>query len=125
MYGQELSEHISPIEAGLGFAVKINKDTNFIGQEALKNQIENGTLRKLVGIEMIERGIPRTGYKVYKDSVEIGEITTGTQSPTFKKNIGLAFIQSEYARIDEEITVEIRNRYIKGKFVSTPFYQKK
>ena len=93
LYGQELSKDISPLEAGLGFVVKLNKEEDFIGKEALASQKENGVPRKLVGIEMIDKGIPRTGYKVFIGEEEIGEVTTGTQSPTLKKNIGFALIE--------------------------------
>ena len=94
LYGQELSEDISPLEAGLGFVVKLNKEEDFIGKEALAAQKENGVPRKLVGLEMIDKGIPRTGYKVFIGDEEIGEVTTGTQSPTLKKNIGFALLKS-------------------------------
>lgn len=125
LYGQELSETISPIEIGLKFAVKINKETEFIGKSVLKNQVEQGAERKLVGIELTERGIPRTGYKVFQDGVEIGGVTTGTQSPTLKKNIGLALVKSNYADIGSEVTVEIRNKHVLGKVIPTPFYKGK
>ncbi len=97
LYGQELSPDITPLEAGIGFAVKLNKEADFIGKKALQEQKEKGVPRKLVGIEMIDRGIPRHGYPVYAGEEEIGEITTGTQSPTLKKNIGLALIKTEHA----------------------------
>ena len=73
--------------------MKLNKEEDFIGKEALAAQKENGVPRKLVGIEMIDKGIPRTGYKVFIGEEEIGEVTTGTQSPTLKKNIGFALIE--------------------------------
>lgn len=125
LYGQELSENISPIEAGLQFAVKVNKEQEFIGKSALQEQITNGPKRKVVGIEMIERGIPRTGYKVLKDGQEIGYVTTGTQSPTLQKSIGMALIDSNFAEVGTELEVEIRNKSVKGKIVPTPFYERK
>lgn len=124
LYGQELSPEISPLEAGIGFAVKLNKDTDFIGKVALLAQKTNGIPRKMVGIEMIDRGIPRHGYPVYKEGELIGEVTTGTQSPTLKKNIGLALIKSEFAEPDSEVEVEIRGKHLKAKVVPTPFYKK-
>ncbi|MBL4951426.1 glycine cleavage system aminomethyltransferase GcvT [Neobacillus sp. YIM B02564] len=124
LYGQELSAEISPLEAGIGFAVKLNKATDFIGKAALVKQKENGLSRKIVGIEMIDRGIPRHGYAVYKDEERIGEVTTGTQSPTLKKNIGLVLISSEYAQLDTEIEVEIRGKRLRAKIISTPFYKR-
>lgn len=123
LYGQELSKDITPIEAGIGFFVKLDKG-EFIGREVLAKQKEAGAPRKLVGIEMIDRGIPRTHYPVYANDELIGEITTGTQSPTLKKNVGLALIKSEYAVIGNEIYVEIRNKKLKAQIVKTPFYKR-
>lgn len=124
LYGQELSPEISPLEAGIGFAVKLNKEADFIGKEALKQQKEKGASRKLVGIEMIDRGIPRHGYPVYKGEELIGEVTTGTQSPSLKKNIGLVLIKNEHTGLDSEIEVEIRGKRLKAKVVPTPFYKR-
>lgn len=124
LYGQELSPEISPLEAGIGFAVKLNKEEDFIGKEALKQQKENGVPRKLVGIEMIDRGIPRHGYPVYKGDVKIGEVTTGTQSPTLKKNIGLALIDTKETEIGNEVEVEIRGKRLKAAVSATPFYKR-
>lgn len=124
LYGQELTHEISPLEAGIGFAVKLNKEVDFIGKEALKQQKENGLPRKLVGIEMIDRGIPRHGYPVYKGDVQIGEVTTGTQSPTLKKNIGLALIDAKETELGNEVEVEIRGKRLKAAVSSTPFYKR-
>jgi len=123
LYGQELSPDISPLEAGIGFAVKLNKEA-FIGKEALVKQKENGILKKSVGIEMIDRGIPRHGYPVYKGEKLIGVVTTGTQSPTLKKNVGLALISTENSELNSEVEVEIRGKRVKAKVVSTPFYKR-
>ena len=124
LYGQELSATITPIEAGIGFAVKCDKEQDFNGKEVLKQQKEQGAPRKLVGIEMIDRGIPRHGYPVYSDDVLIGEVTTGTQSPTLKKNVGYVLIQSEYAKLDQIVAVEIRGKKLQAKIVPTPFYKR-
>ncbi|WP_152656202.1 glycine cleavage system aminomethyltransferase GcvT [Oceanobacillus sp. CFH 90083] len=124
LYGQELTADISPLEAGLGFAVKLNKEADFIGKEALNLQADHGTERKLVGIEMLDKGIPRHGYSVYREEEEIGFVTSGTQSPTLNKNIGLALIQSDFAKIGTEVEVQIRKRRLKAKVVKTPFYQR-
>jgi aminomethyltransferase len=124
LYGQELSPEISPLEAGIGFAVKLNKEADFIGKEALKQQKENGLARKLVGIEMIDRGIPRHGYPVYKGDELIGEVTTGTQPPTSKRNIGLVLIKTEFTGLDTEVEVEIRGKRLKAAVVPTPFYKR-
>ncbi|TFJ93689.1 glycine cleavage system aminomethyltransferase GcvT [Lentibacillus salicampi] len=124
LYGQELSKTISPVEAGMKFAVKINKAENFIGKDALKQQIENGPSRKLVGIEMIDKGIPRTDYQVFAGDEKAGFITTGTQSPTLQKNIGLALVNSEFALEGTELYVQVRNRKLKATVVKTPFYKR-
>lgn len=124
LYGQELSSEISPLEAGIGFAVKLNKEADFIGKEALKQQKENGLPRKLVGIEMIDRGIPRHGYPVFKGDTQIGEVTTGTQSPTLKKNIGLALIDTKETELGNEVEVEIRGKRLKAAVSATPFYKR-
>lgn len=122
LYGQELSESITPLEAGIGFAVKLNKSVRFIGQKALQRQKEDGIPRKNIGIEMIDRGIPRKGYKVYDDHKEIGEVTSGTHSPTLKKNVGLALIDTERCEIGREVFVDIRGKRLKAKIISKPFY---
>lgn len=123
LYGQELSPEVTPIEAGIGFAVKTDKE-HFIGKEVLKEQKENSAPRKIVGIEMIDRGIPRHGYPVFVKDEKIGEVTTGTQSPTLKKNVGLVLINVEFANLDDEVEVEIRGKRLKAKIVSTPFYKR-
>ncbi len=123
LYGRELSPEITPIEAGLGFAVKPEKG-DFIGRDILAAQKKEGAPRKLVGIEMIDHGIPRTNYPVYAGDEEIGEVTTGTKSPTLKKNVGLALIRTEYAATGSEIEVDIRGRRMRATVVETPFYRR-
>ncbi|WP_088041716.1 glycine cleavage system aminomethyltransferase GcvT [Bacillus sp. EAC] len=124
LYGQELTKDITPLEAGIGFAVKLNKEENFFGKEVLKQQKENGIPRKLVGIEMIDKGIPRSHYPVYLNDELIGEVTSGTQSPTLKRNIGLALIKTEFSALGTELEVEIRNKKLKAVVVATPFYKR-
>ncbi|MDQ0413683.1 glycine cleavage system aminomethyltransferase GcvT [Mesobacillus stamsii] len=124
LYGQELSPVISPLEAGIGFAVKLNKEADFIGKEVLKQQKEKGLTKKLIGIEMIDRGIPRHGYPVYKGEVRVGEVTTGTQSPTLKKNIGLALLDTRETELGNEVEVEIRGKRLKAAVSATPFYKR-
>lgn len=124
LYGQELSKDISPLEAGLGFVVKLKKDQDFNGKSVLANQKENGVPRKSIGIEMIDKGIPRTGYPVFAGEKKIGFVTTGTQSPTLKKNIGLVLIDATFAELGQELEVEIRNKRLKAVTVATPFYKR-
>ncbi|MBP0724486.1 glycine cleavage system aminomethyltransferase GcvT [Bacillus sp. RG28] len=124
LYGQELTKDITPLEAGIGFAVKTNKESDFIGKSVLASQKENGVPRKIVGIEMIDKGIPRTHYEVFIGDERIGEVTSGTQSPTLKRNIGLALLKKEYTALGTEVEVEIRNKRLKAVVVSTPFYKR-
>jgi aminomethyltransferase len=124
LYGQELSKDITPLEAGIAFVVKLQKEPDFIGKDVLMKQKEEGLTRKLVGIEMIDKGIPRHGYEVYSGDEQIGFVTTGTQSPTLKKNIGLALLNTDFTQLDQEIEVQIRAKRLKAKVVSTPFYKR-
>lgn len=126
LYGQELSPTVTPIEAGLGFFIKLDKGP-FIGKEVLAEQKQHGAPRKLVGLEMVERGIPRPHYLVFaarEDEHPIGEVTTGTQSPTLKKNIGLALLIREYAAVGKEVYVDVRGKRLKAQLVRTPFYRR-
>ncbi|WP_018757988.1 glycine cleavage system aminomethyltransferase GcvT [Paenibacillus terrigena] len=124
LYGQELSAQITPLEAGLGMFVKLDKG-DFIGQEALAYQKQSGLSRKLVGLELVDRGIPRSHYPVFANGNRIGEVTTGTQSPTLKRNLGLALIDMKYTAIDTEVEVEIRGKLLRAKIVPAPFYRNK
>ncbi|WP_271001206.1 glycine cleavage system aminomethyltransferase GcvT [Listeria seeligeri] len=124
LYGQELSQDITPLEAGLNFAVKLKKEADFIGKEALVKQKEAGLTRKLVGIELIERGIPRHDYSVFQNDKKIGIITSGTQSPTLGTNIGLALLETPYTEPGQEVEVGIRTKKIKAKVIATPFYKR-
>jgi len=125
LYGQELTDEISPLEAGIGFAVKTNKESDFIGKDALKAQKEEGLKRKLVGIEVTGRGIPRHGYKVASaEGEEIGFVTSGTHSPSLKKSLGLALVSVEHAELGKELKVEIRNKMVDAVVTKTPFYKK-
>ncbi|WP_433707317.1 glycine cleavage system aminomethyltransferase GcvT [Paenibacillus illinoisensis] len=123
LYGQELSATISPLEAGVGMFVKLNAGP-FIGHEALLQQKNDGPARKLVGIEVLERGIPRPHYPIYAEGVQIGEVTTGTQSPTLKRNLGLALINSQYAALGTPLEIEIRGKKLKAEVVKTPFHKR-
>ncbi|KAA8755508.1 glycine cleavage system aminomethyltransferase GcvT [Paenibacillus sp. UASWS1643] len=123
LYGQELSATISPLEAGVGMFVKLNAGP-FIGHEALLQQKNDGPARKLVGIEVLERGIPRPHYPIYAEGVQIGEVTTGTQSPTLKRNLGLALIDSKYAALETPLEIEIRGKKLKAEVVKTPFHKR-
>ena len=125
LYGHEISETINPFEARLDRFVKLDKG-EFLGSEALKKiQAEGGPKRKLVGLEMLERGIARDGYPVRNLTGEkIGVVTSGSPAPYLKKNIALAYVPVELAGLDTEVAVEIRGNPVKAKIVPTPFYRK-
>ena len=123
LYGNEISKDITPFEAGFGYFVKLNKE-DFIGRDALLKQKEEGLQRKLVGFEMKDKGIPRHGYKVTANGEEIGFVTTGYLSPTLKKNIGLALIDSKYTELGTEIYILIRNKPVKAEVINKKFYTK-
>ena len=124
LYGQEISADISPLEAGLNRFVKLDK-ADFIGWDALAKQAEEGLTRRLVGFEMVERGIPRSHYDVQKDGNPVGFVTTGSFSPTLKKNIGLALVESAYAEDGTELDIVIRDKPVKAQVIPIPFYNKK
>ncbi len=121
LYGHEISKDITPIEAGLKFFVKLEKE-DFIGKKVLLEQVTDGVKRSLKGLEMIDKGVPRNNYKVFKDSKEIGFITTGSYSPILDKNVALALIDSNM-KIGDEVFVEIHGKMKKAIIVKTPFYK--
>lgn len=123
LYGHEINDTITPLEAGLGFFVKFKKGVEFIGKDALEKQKEAGLTRKLVGFEMIERGIARQGYEIAKDGTVVGEVTTGSPAPSLGKNIGLGYVPVALAELGTEFDVVIRSKPVKAKVVETPFYQ--
>jgi aminomethyltransferase len=124
LYGNDIDDTTSPIEAGLGWITKFNKE--FTNKTALLTQKENGVGKKLVGFEMIDRGIPRHDYIITdKDGNSIGKVTSGTQSPSLNKAIGMGYVASSYAKTDTEIFITIRDKFIKAKVVKMPFYKTK
>lgn len=126
LYGHEISDEINVFEAGLGRYCKLDKGVEFVGQTALEKVLgDGGPKRKLVGLEMVDRGIGRDGYKVCTlDGTAIGEITSGSPAPFLKKNIALAYVTPEYAAVNGEVAVEIRGALVKAKVVALPFYKK-
>ena len=123
LYGHELSDKISPLETGLGRFVELDTKGDFIGKEALAKEKAEGRKRKIVGIEMVGRGVARDHMIVKKDGVVIGEITSGSYSPTLGKNLGLAIVPVEL-KVDDTVSVEIRGKDIEAKIVKTPFYKR-
>lgn len=125
LYGQEVSKEINPLEAGFKYFVKLDKESDFIGKTALEEIWEKGLKRKLAGFELIERGIPRAGYDVYKDDKKIGHVTTGYMSPTLNKSIGNALIDIDYTELGEEIDIMIRKKPVKAKIIKKDFLKNK
>lgn len=123
LYGNEISKDITPLEAGLGFFVKLDKES-FIGKDALVKQKEEGLKRKLVGFELLDKGVARHEYIVMAEGKEIGFVTTGYKSPTLGKNIGLAVIDTEYSKLDTPIEIKMRKKLLKAKVISRRFYKK-
>ncbi|WP_435262819.1 glycine cleavage system aminomethyltransferase GcvT [Tenacibaculum sp. nBUS_03] len=122
LYGNDIDDTTSPLEAGLGWITKFTKD--FVNAEALKQQKSEGVTRKLVAFEITEKGIPRQGYDIINSKGEkIGNVTSGTMSPSLGKGIGLGYVTIENSKVDSEIFIQIRKKQIAAKVVKLPFYK--
>jgi aminomethyltransferase len=123
LYGNDIDDTTSPLEAGLGWITKFTKD--FVDSDFLKKQKEEGVTRKLVAFEMIDRGIPRHDYPILDSNGNvIGKVTSGTMSPSMKVGIGLGYVTKEFSSLESEIFIEIREKGVKAKVVKLPFYKK-
>jgi aminomethyltransferase len=123
LYGHEIDASINPLEADLGWIVKLDKD-EFLGKAALHKQKQDGLKRKLIGFEMVGRGIGRDGYEVRMDGVAAGWVTSGGPSPTLNKNIGLCYLPADKAEIGRAIQIVIRDQPVDAVTVPTPFYKR-
>ena len=122
LYGNDLDDTTSPIEAGLGWITKFAEGKNFINRPMLEKQKAEGTARKLVGFEMVDRGIPRHGYELQSpEGTLIGVVTSGTMSPTRKIGIGMGYVKPEYSKVGTEICIDMRGRKLKAVVVRPPF----
>jgi len=122
LYGNDIDDTTSPLEAGLGWITKFTK--SFTNSAALLAQKEQGLSKKLVGIQMLERGIPRHGYEIHDQSGnKIGHVTSGTQSPCLGYGIAMVYLQTPFAKTDTEVFVRIRDKSLKAKVVKMPFYK--
>lgn len=122
LYGNDIDDSTSPIEAGLGWITKFSKD--FTNSEVLKKQKEEGVNRRLKAFELDERGIPRQGYDIVNEKGEkIGLVTSGTMSPSLKKGIGLGYVQTGYTKLGTKIFIQIRNKTVAATLVKLPFYK--
>ncbi|MHB2015799.1 MAG: glycine cleavage system aminomethyltransferase GcvT [Candidatus Xenobia bacterium] len=122
LYGNDIDETTNPLEAGLGWTVKLDKP-DFIGKAALEQVKAEGVKRHLVGLQMLESGIPRHGFKVQKDGQDVGYVTSGTFSPTLGEAIALAYVAAGHHAVGTELDVLIRNRTAPARVVKTPFYK--
>lgn len=123
LYGNDMTEKTNPYETRLARFVRLEKG-DFIGREALSRVKEEGPRRRLVGLEMLERGIPRHGYPIIARGENVGEITSGTFSPTLEKNLGMALIKSDLAQEGNEVAVRIRGRDLRARITKLPFYKR-
>jgi aminomethyltransferase len=122
LYGNDINDSTSPLEAGLGWVTKFTKD--FVGSDKLKKQKEEGIKRKLVGFELVDRGVPRHDYPIVNAAGnEIGVVTSGTMGPSVKKAIGLGYVPVEYADEGNDIYIKVRNKQLKAKVTKPPFYK--
>ncbi len=122
LYGHEISDEITPLEANLGWICKLK--TDFLGRDFLVKQKEEGLKRKIVGFEMKDRGIARDDYEVYINDEKVGYVTSGSPAPFLKKNIGLAFVPAEFANIGQEIKIDVRGKKLTAEIVPIPFYKR-
>ncbi|HPQ39901.1 MAG TPA: glycine cleavage system aminomethyltransferase GcvT [bacterium] len=121
LYGNDIDDEHTPLEAGLSWIVKMEKE-DFNGKTALQKQLDDGLKRHLVGFELVEKGVPRHGYHVFSGDRNIGIVTSGTMSITLKKPIGMAYVDTGFETPDTPVEIEIRNRRMKAKVVPLPFY---
>ena len=122
LYGNDLDDTTSPIEAGLGWITKFVEGKNFTNRAALELQKKEGVTRKLCAFELQEKGIPRHGYEVVDaEGNKIGVVTSGTMSPVLKKGIGMGYVQTAYSKVDSEFYIKVRNKQLKAKVVKAPF----
>jgi aminomethyltransferase len=121
LYGNDITAETSPLQAGLGWIVKLNKG-DFIGRDALAKERAEGIKRRLVGIEMLERGVARAHYRILHDTQVVGEMTSGTMSPSLNKGIGLGYVRTESAKAGTPVLIDIRGKPTQARVATTPFY---
>ncbi|MGL4630500.1 MAG: glycine cleavage system aminomethyltransferase GcvT [Leadbetterella sp.] len=123
LYGNDIDDTTSPISAGLGWVTKFTKD--FIGKNKIQEDKMSGVAKKLIGIKILERGIPRSHYEVYSsEDVLIGGVTSGTMSPSLELGIGMAYVTTEFAKVDTKVRVKVRDKYLDAEICAFPFLKK-
>jgi len=121
LYGNEIDNNPTPLDAGLGWVIKFDKG-EFLGRGSLLKQKEQGSLRrKLVGLKLLTRGVPRAHYQVFKNGESVGEVTSGTFSPTLNTGVGLCYVSSEYSDVGNHLDVKIRDQLVATEVIQLPF----
>jgi aminomethyltransferase len=123
LYGHELDEHTNPLEARLGWTVKLKKG-NFVGRDVLAEVKASGPRKLLIGIELLERGVPRGGYAIYDNDQPIGTLTSGSHGPTVRKSIGMGYVEAAYADAGRQVQIAIRDKRVAAQIVALPFYKR-
>ena len=124
LYGNDINEATSPLEAGLGWITKFSEGNNFINRAELEKQKGNGLSKRLIAFELLDRGIPRQHYPILDaEGNTIGEVTSGTMSPMLKKGIGMGYVELSHAKKDDKIWIGIRNKQLAARVVKPPFYK--
>jgi aminomethyltransferase len=123
LYGHEIDETTTLLEANLGWICKLDKG-DFVGRDALAQQKQAGIKRRLVGFEVIERGIARDDQDVLVNNEKVGKVTSGSPAPFLKKNIGMAYVPVEHASVGQEIKIDVRGKLVGAQIVKTPFYKR-
>jgi aminomethyltransferase len=121
LYGNDITADTTPLQAGLGWIVKLNKG-DFVGRAALVRERRDGVKRRLVGLEMIDRGVARAHHRLLADGEVVGEVTSGTVSPSLNKSIGLGYVRTEQAKVGTPVQVDIRGKMAQARVAATPFY---
>lgn len=126
LYGNDLNEEITPVEAKLGWSIPKDKIEDYNGKSVIMNQLEHGTEKTLIGFEMLERAIPRHGYEIYYEGQKTGFVSSGGYSPTLNKNIGLGYVETnKKIKLDATIQIMVRNKLYNAKVIKRPFVEKK
>jgi aminomethyltransferase len=124
LYGNDINEETSPLEAGLGWITKFVDGNDFVNRPALEQQKQEGVSKRLRGFIMLDKGIPRQHYEICDaEGNVIGEVTSGTMSPSLKQPIGMGYVKKEHAAFDNEIYIRIRNKLLKARIIKPPFYK--
>ena len=121
LYGNDISEQTTPLEAGLQWVIKWDKG-DFIGRRSLEEQRQAGHYRRLIGFHLLEKGVPRPHYQISSSGEIVGEVTSGTLSPSLGKGIGMGYVAHDYSKIGTYLEIHMRNKVVGAEVVSTPFY---